>query len=137
MTGSTRDAVDFRMNYTSDECDSFSEVFSDPDPITGISQINPNCNPWTDGPGGCTSDTDLCSRRVIIIPVVDGFGNGSSDQGTIIRFALMWLEGYDSGKCQGNSCEVKGRFVKADVSANGLAGTYDPEASIHFTRLSE
>ena len=34
-------------------------------------------------------------------------------------------------------CEIKGRFVKADVSANGLAGTYDPEASIHFTRLSE
>ena len=137
MVGKTREAVDFRMNNTMPECDTFSEVFTAPDPVTGLSQINPDCNPWTDGPGGCTSDTDICSRRVIIIPVVDEFGTGASDPGTIIRFALMFLEGYDNNKCKGNECEIKGRFVKADISANGLAGLYDPDAAIHFTRLSE
>jgi hypothetical protein len=74
---------------------------------------------------------------VIIIPVVDSFGNGASDPGEIQRFALMWLEGYDNGKCQGNSCEIKGRFVKADINTNALAGTYDPDAPIHFTKLTE
>jgi hypothetical protein len=137
VIGPTRTGVDFRMNNTMPECDTFSEVFTAPDPTTGLSNINPNCNPWTDGPGKCTSPTDLCSRRVIIIPVVDSFGNGASDPGEIQRFALMWLEGYDNGKCQGNSCEIKGRFVKADINTNALAGTYDPDAPIHFTKLTE
>ena len=137
VIGKTRDGVDFRMNNTMPECDTFEEVFTAPDSVTGISNLNPDCNPWLDGPGKCTSATDSCSRRVIIIPVIDSFGNGASDPGTIQRFALLFLEGYDSGKCQGNQCEIKGRFVMADINTNALAGTYDPEAPIHFTRLDE
>jgi hypothetical protein len=112
-------------------------------PITGSGSdqeyhLNPECNPWIDGPGKCPDDNDgtLCSRRVIIIPVIDSFGNGSEDV-TIIRFALMFLEGYGDDGCNGNDCEVQGRFVRAEVTTGALSGVYDPEASIQFTRLSE
>jgi hypothetical protein len=69
--------------------------------------------------------------------VVDTFGTGASDPAEVQRFALMFLEGYDSGKCQGSSCEIKGRFVQADITTGALAGVFDAEASVHFTRLSE
>jgi Flp pilus assembly protein TadG len=136
MVGPTRTGVDFRMNNTLASCDTFAEVFSGPDG-SGKYQLNANCNPWADGPGKCTTPTSLCSRRVIVIPVIDHFGNGSSDPVTIQRFALVFLEGYDSGKCSGNACQIKGRFVNAEVNANGLAGYYDANAQIHFTRLTE
>jgi hypothetical protein len=144
MTGGTRDAVDHRMDYNCDtsnpcgtrSCDTFADTFGTPD-ADGNYDLHPDCNPWIDGPGKCTSTTDYCSRRVIIIPVVDSFGNGASDPIEIQRFALVYLEGYEGGKCQGNSCEIKGRFVKADINANGLAGVFDEDALIHFTKLSE
>jgi hypothetical protein len=136
LTGPTRTGVDFRMNHTSTECNTIEEAFGPAD-ASGIYHLNPNCNPWIDGPGACATATSICSRRVIIIPVVDSFGNGASDPAEIQRFALVFLEGYDSGKCQGNNCEIKGRFIRADVTARGLAGAYDPDASIQFTRLSE
>jgi len=99
--------------------------------------LNPNCNPWA-GPGACPpapSSAD-CSRRVIIIPVIDGFGNGTSDV-TILRFALMFLEGYDGSKCSGNSCDVRARFVTAQISTGALTGAYDPDASIQIVKLIE
>jgi hypothetical protein len=49
----------------------------------------------------------------------------------------LFLNGYDFGKCQGSQCEIKGQFVMADINTNALSGTYDPDASIHFTRLTE
>jgi len=124
------------MNYTSSTCDSFAEVFGTAT-AQGKFALNPNCNPYTDGPGSCATNTSLCSRRVIIIPVVDGFGNGASTPAIIQRFALIFLEGYDAGKCTGSDCEIKGRFVNSDLSTGALAGIYDPIASIHFVRLSE
>ena len=99
--------------------------------------LNPDCNPYIDGPGKCLTTTSICSRRVIIIPVVDGFGNGASDPATIQRFAIVFLDGYDSGKCQGNNCEIKGRFVKTDLTTGALAGSYDPTALVHFAKLVE
>jgi Flp pilus assembly protein TadG len=100
--------------------------------------LNPECNPWIDGPGKCPDDNPgtLCSRRVIIIPIIDSFGNGSEDV-TVIRFALMFLEGYQPGDCTGSDCEIQGRFVRAEVTTGALSGVYDPEAPIQFTRLSE
>jgi hypothetical protein len=144
VIGPTRDAVDFRMDYTCDTnnpcgsqgCDTFEDAFGTPD-ADGKYHLDPDCNPWTNGPGHCTSDTDICSRRVIIIPVVDTFGNGASDPAEIQRFALVYLEGYEDGKCQGNSCEIKGRFVKADITTDALSGVFDEDALIHFTKLSE
>jgi hypothetical protein len=123
------------MNFTSTTCDEFDEAFT---PASGDTyDLNPDCNPWLDGPGKCLTNTSICSRRVIIIPVVDQFGTGGSDPATIQRFALVFLEGYDNGKCQGNSCEIKGRFVEADISTKALAGAFDEDAPIHFVRLSE
>jgi hypothetical protein len=140
LVGKTREATDFRMDNTSAACDTFAETFTGPD-ADGEYVLVPDCNPWLDGPGRCPEEEPdppaLCSRRVIIIPVVDGFGNGGSDPATVQRFALIYLEGYEDGKCSGNSCEIQGHFVKADINTGGLSGVYDEQASIHFTRLTE
>ena len=126
MVGPTRDGVDYRIQNTSEDCDEFDEVFfgNDDDGYT----LNVHCNPWADG-----SD----SLRVIIIPVVDSFGNGSSDELEIQGFALMFLEGYDNAMCKGSECEVKGRFIKSHVTVSGLAGTYDEDAAMQTVKLSE
>jgi hypothetical protein len=140
MTGPTRDATDHRMNNTSTTCDTFAETFTGPD-ANGKFALNPDCNPWIDGPGKCpvpdTSPYAKCSRRVIVIPVVDGYGNGSSSDVTILRFALIYLQGYDSGKCSGSNCEIKGNFVRADVNMGGITAAYDNESSINFSKLTE
>jgi len=104
---------------------------------SGIYSLNTDCNPW--GAGACepAPSTVACSRRVIIIPVVDSFGNGSSDPLTIQKFALFFLEGYDAGRCTGNDCEIKGRFVNANLTTGALAGIYDADASVQFTKLIE
>lgn len=136
LIGPTRTGVDFRMGYTSTTCDSFAEAFGSPD-ASGNYHLAPACNPWIDGPGKCATSTSICSRRVIVIPIVDGFGSGASDPTTILRFALVYLDGYDSGKCQGNNCEIKGHFVRADVNTGALGGSYDPQALVHFAKLSE
>jgi hypothetical protein len=74
---------------------------------------------------------------VIIIPVIDQFGNGSSDPVTIQRFALLFLEGYDGDKCSGNSCEIKARFVNAELTTGAIAGAYEDDAPIKFAKLTE
>jgi Flp pilus assembly protein TadG len=126
MTGPTRDGVDYRMDNTSAGCDSFAEAFT----LSGGSyRLNAQCNPFNGSGTG--------SLRVIIIPIVDEFGNGSSDDLEIQSFALMYLEGYDNGKCQGNSCEVKGRFIKNNVTIPGLAAAYDPSSTLRTQRLTE
>ena len=135
MTGPTRTGVDFRMTNTTSSCDTFAETFTGPD-LNGKYHLVPACNPYITGPGHCTSPTTVCSRRVIIIPVIDAFGGGAATPVTIQRFALVYLEGY-TGTCTGNSCDVQGRFVNADLTTSALAGSYDPTALIHFVKLSE
>jgi Flp pilus assembly protein TadG len=135
LIGPTRTGVDFRMNNTSAACNTFAGAFSALG--GGKYHLNGDCNPWTDGAGKCTGTNpgDLCSRRVIVIPVVDSFGNGASTPTTIQRFALVYLEGYQSGMCQGNNCDIQGRFVQADVRPQVLAGAYDPKALMQFAKL--
>ncbi len=135
MTGPTRTGVDFRTTHTSTACDTFAETFTGPD-TSGKYHLNAACNPYISGPGECTSLTAICSRRVIIIPVIDDFGNGASNPVTIQRFALVFLEGY-TGSCTGNSCDVRGRFVNADLTTSALAGSYDATALVHFVKLTE
>lgn len=96
--------------------------------------LDPNCNPWAGG--ACATNSSVCSRRIFLIPIVDGFGNGSSDPVTIIGFALVFLEGYD-GSCSGSSCDIRARFVKADLTIGSFAGAYDPDAFNSFVRLTE
>lgn len=124
--GSTRTAVDWRMDNTVAECDTFEEAFSDNG--DGTYTLAYGCNPWLAGGEG--------SKRVMIIPIIDELGNGSSPV-TILEFGLFWLDGYDAGKCTGNDCEIKGRFVNAHVNVGALAGVYDPDSAIHFVRLVE
>jgi Flp pilus assembly protein TadG len=231
MTGPTRDAVDFRMDYTSADCDTFEEAFSErsafmdgfdqgsdqalvqaystggklaaPDPHHGGGShptftptrtptrtntptatltlaptntaaptntpaptntsaasstpaatntagptvtpgptstpasgetsygINPDCNPWTGG--ACTSATDVCSRRIFLIPVIDEYSSPYEIQ----FFALMYLEGYE-GSCTGNSCDIKARFIKTNATLDGIfTGTYNDNGYNHFVKLIE
>jgi hypothetical protein len=96
--------------------------------------MNPDCNPWT--AGACATTTSTCSRRIFLIPVVDSFGNGSSDPLNISGFALVFLEGYDP-PCSGNTCDIRVRFVNAQFTSGFFAGDYDPNASTHFVKLIE
>jgi hypothetical protein len=137
MTGPTRIAVDHRMTYTNAACDTFDKTFSDPE-NDGVHTLSADCNPWNEGtPGYCDSPTDLCSRRVFIIPVIDEYPNGSSAPVNVLRFALVYLEGYPNGRCGGSFCEIKARFVKAELTTGGLSGVYDEDALIQYVRLAE
>jgi Flp pilus assembly protein TadG len=140
VVGPTRTAVDFRMNNTTAECNTFGGGAPGTTGAFWVSGgqylLNPDCNPWS-GPGQCIgANPGLCSRRVIIVPIINGFGSGASTPVTIQEFALIYLEGY-TGKCTGTSCQITGEYVQAHVSANALAGLYDPNASIQFTKLTE
>jgi hypothetical protein len=97
--------------------------------------MSPNCNPWIGGACPPAPSSASCSRRIFLIPVIDALGNGTSPV-TILGFALVYLEGYD-GSCTGNSCDVRARFVKADVTTNAFAATYDPDSLVHFVKLVE
>lgn len=114
---------------------------------TGKYTLTSGCNPWA-GAGQCpdpSADTgQMCSRRVIVIPIIDAFSDGKSPV-NIQGFALMFLNGFGSGGCSGNNCQVSGVFVNADVSMNALSCSsgapttcvYDPDSSVHFSRLVE
>ena len=109
--------------------------------------LTPGCNPWA-GAGQCPAPANdagqLCSRKVIVIPIIDAFSDGKSPV-NIQGFALMFLNGFGSGGCSGNDCQVTGVFVNADVSMNALSCNsgapttcvYDPDSSVHFSRLVE
>jgi Flp pilus assembly protein TadG len=141
MPGPSRDAIDFRMNNTKAACDTFAETFTPvPETPPATQQkyaLNAACNPW--GAGACPPKPSAaaCSRRVFLIPIIDEFLNGSSGMVTIRGFALVYLEGYDTGKCTGNNCEVKVRFVRADVTTGAFAGQYHPSAFLQFVKLVE
>jgi Flp pilus assembly protein TadG len=134
-------AMDTRLQATLPACDTFAEVFTPSASGDGSYDLNPNCNPWN-GPGACPAPADdteppsLCSRRVVVVPVIDAFGNGSSDF-TMTGFALLFLDQTSPICPKGNDCTVTGIYVKSDVSVNALTGIYDPDSSIHFTRLTE
>jgi hypothetical protein len=132
MVGPTRTGTDFRMNNTSTTCDTFTEAFSSD--AAGY-HLQPGCNPWLAG-NTCPQTATPCSRRVIMIPVIDAFGGGVAGTVLVQRFALLYLEGY-TGTCSGSNCDIMGRFVRTAITTNALAGSYDPGAQIHFTKLVE
>jgi hypothetical protein len=134
MTGPTKDAVDFRISNTSSGCDTFDEAFTPPPAGSDLYQLDATCNPWSGG--RCATNTSICSRRIFLVPIVDGFGSGSSDPTEIQSFALVFLEGYD-GTCKGNSCDIRARFVKAQFTANFAAGDYDESAFTKYVKLVE
>lgn len=126
MTGPTRNSVDYRIANTDPSCSTFAQVFNGP--TSGRYGFNSQCNPWIAG--------SKSSLRVIIVPVTGSLCNGRCDE-TILGFALFFLEGYGSGGCTGNNCEVQGRFIDSDVTMGATMGVYDPNSNLHFTRLTE
>lgn len=127
--GGTREAINARIALTDVQCDEFTEVLED-DPTTGDSsfyRISQECNPFL--PGG------FDSGRVLVIPVIDGLCNGSCSV-TIVKFALFYLEGFETGNsCTGNQCEIIGRFVRVNQNVGLLAGTFNQDAENLFVRL--
>ena len=129
MVGATRKAIDYRMTYAAAECSDFTgDNGAFVDNGDGTHHLKPRCNPFVAGGED--------SLRVVVIPIIDELCSGSC-QVTIKGFALFYLEGYDHGKCSGNKCEIKGRFVKSHVNFGALTGVYDEEGSIEFVRLVE
>jgi Flp pilus assembly protein TadG len=125
--GPTATGVDWDIAHTDSHCDTFAEAFTGP-LANGRYDLVDACSPWIDG--------GYDSYRVILIPIVESLCNGSCNL-TVTRLSMFFLEGYDNNKCQGNACEIKGRFVEADVRIDALPGVYDPNAAMAFVRLSE
>jgi hypothetical protein len=73
---------------------------------------------------------------VLIVAIINGFGNGSSTDVTIQEFALFYLEGY-TGSCTGNRCDIQGRFVNAKLTTGAIAGAYNASAPVQFVKLIE
>lgn len=125
MTGPTRQGTDYRLNNTTAACDTWLEtVIENAD---GSQTLRPECNPFT---AGGNSD----SLRIIVIPVIDSFCSGACNV-TVVEFALFFLDGYGSGGCGGNDCEIEGRFIQSNTNYGALTGVYDEETFAHFVRL--
>lgn len=64
---------------------------------------NPSCASYTTATGAC--------HRVVIVPIVQGFSNGSSAPVTVVGFAEFYLQNYKAG--------VYGYFIKTLSSGAG------------------
>jgi len=122
MTGPTGDGVQYRMNHTSADCDTWEEVTF---PEGGLRDT---CNPWA-----ATPATD--SQRVILVPIVDGlWSEGGRHKVTIVDFAIFFLE-YPP-QCTGNNCDIQGRFIQTGLSGSERA-PFDPDSSVTTVALVE
>ncbi len=139
-TGKIAEGVNWRIDETTAECDTIAEVLGPDVDGDGRLDIATECNPWnraasdTDGDGGTCDNLPggIGSCRLLAIPVIQGADDGSfpppNQTVTNVKFALFWLEPFEnSGTCSGNACEIKGYFIDAEVSVNGLLGALDPE----------
>jgi Flp pilus assembly protein TadG len=127
--GPTDQAVAYRLSLTTPQCSTFAGAFTAPPAPGGQYLLNPAGNPW--GAGRCPVPDDgvtLCSRQVIVIPIVDTFGSGKSTNVNVLGFALFFLEGSSGGV-------VTGRFVNANVDMNAFSNSYDPNSLTHFVKL--
>jgi hypothetical protein len=101
-----KEAINWRLDNTSEDCDTWEEVTFEGGGLT------PACNPWLNDE----------SKRVIMIPVVDGLFEGSPGLKKIdlVRFAVFFLEGLAdcSGGPSSGNCEVTGRFVTTTMTAS-------------------
>jgi len=128
VVSATRNGFNYRFNNTSTDCDSFDEVLvSD---SNGAYRINGTCNPFVGAPE---------SLRLVLIPVIDSFPDGSSQPVTIKYFTALYLDTFSAGKCSGNSCEISGTLVKivADPANDATLGVYDPINGVKLVRLVE
>ena len=124
--GPIRDGFEYRFGNTSTACDDFNEVLI---PDGTAYRINGSCNPFL-------GSAD--SLRLVLIPVIDRFPNGSRPV-TLKYFTALFLNEFDNSKCTGHACEVTGSFVKivADPANDATLGTYDPINGLKLVRLVE
>jgi Flp pilus assembly protein TadG len=130
MTGPTEAGLEDRFGWTSEDCDTFLEVF---EPVEGGDAwqfVDDDCNPWEEEGEG--------SGRVVLIPIIDDMDAGR-DEVTVIRFALVFLSNeVDDNICPtGLECDVEAIFVRTYDDIGALIGPYDPGSDIHFARLVE
>ena len=122
--GDTRTGVNQLIDHTPTACDTWNEVQVD-------GNLTPECTPWAEGYSGGTN------TRILIVPVVTGlWDSGGNNTVTIKRFAVVFLEGWDTknGKCTGGDCDVKARFIQTIASLPNAtlvpfscpSGTYCP-----------
>lgn len=127
MTGPTEDGTDYRINNSDPACDTWDEAIIAEDGKQGVKS---SCNPFVDG-------GNRASLRLVVVPIIQELCNGRCEV-TIKEFGLFFLEGYGSGGCSGNDCEVRGRFVASNTSLGATIGRFDSDASTsHFVRLVE
>lgn len=106
IIGANRDGIQYLLDNTPSNCDQWTEV-----QVGG--NITPNCAPWAPGYSGGTN------TRILIVPIVTGlWDSGGKNTITIKRFAVVFLEGWDTknGKCTGSSCDIKARFIQSVVT---------------------
>ncbi len=127
VIGPSEAGTDYRLEGTDSACDTWDEVVISANGKQGLTAA---CNPFTAG-----GNPD--SLRVIIVPIIQSLCNGACDV-TTTEFALFFLEGYGSGGCSGNDCEIRGRFINSNTNLGATLGRYDSDASTaHFVRLVE
>lgn len=126
MVGSSRVATDYRLNNADANCDTWAETVI---VSGGKEMLNPTCNPFVVG----GNDDSL---RIIVIPIINSLCNGSCSL-QINSFALFFLEGYGSGGCTGNECEIQGRFINSNTNYGANVGVFDPDTLAHFVKLTE
>jgi hypothetical protein len=72
----------------------------------------------------------------VLVPVIKNLCDGRC-QVTVVEFAMFFIESYTCTGGQGNSCDLTGRYAKADGDIQGLIGIYDPTSTSRFVRLIE
>jgi len=124
LVGATRDGLRYRFTHTSPSCDQFNEVLTVNQ--DGSYKVLAPCNPFTEN-----SDSLL----LVLIPVIDAFPQGASEEVTVLYFTGIFLN--EINQCTGVSCEVTGTFVKvvADPTTDADLGIYDPTSGVKFVRL--
>ncbi len=129
MVGPTQQGIRDLLNATSTACDDFSEVFQ-ADPANPSNMfITQACNPF---PPYSVAN----SKRVIIIPVINGLCGGRCDV-QIVRFALFFVDGVHCNGGQG-SCQVTGQYAEAAFDAGHLhMAPYNGDAAFTLVRLVE
>jgi hypothetical protein len=119
------DGVQYRMDNTSEACDTLEEVRQDRG--DGTYGIKPGCNPFQGDSG---------SKRVVLIPVIDQDDwndcNGNCEV-TVRRFAIFFLSDFDCSG--GNDCKVFGTFLDMVIDIGAVMGDLVPGSGITMVRL--
>lgn len=127
VIGATRHALQWIFGHTDTACDSYEEVFTEHDSDASRLALVPECNRF--------ANPTSTGYRLILVPVVDKLCSGSCDV-IIQEFGLFFMESYScSGQGQGNSCDLIGRYARADGPVAGVLGDLDEEKSVKSVHL--